>query len=376
MGAQAPKVPKAPNYAKLYGQGIQTQLQYLPQMLAAEQAARTSQDPLRIQQQQALQQQYGPAQYQQQLDALHTLDPQSAQIRGQLGSMISNDLSSGYSLPEGYATELRNAIRGAQSARGNILGSGAAADEAGFLGQAALQLYQQRLQNAGNFLASPTPEQQLLAVQGVNPDRSYQYFNPQSGNNAAQFGLSNYQNLLAQQAASGAGQNPWSSALGGAASGALAGSSFGPYGAVAGGLIGGVGGYFSTERLKKDIRHIGTFDGIERVEFRYKGGQTWYRGVIAEQAQKVRPDAVFSEHGLLKVDYTKLGQRFEKQCVECKEFKDINDFQKRPNRESYDGHRNACHTCYNTGLGNFKDNPAALVNAADYLLPRVAKEAV
>src|SRR5689334_2169199 len=138
-----PSVPKAPNAKKTYQQGADVYLQYLPQFLAYEQAARDLYNPQRVQEQQQLQQQYGPTQYAQQQQALQQIDPGWLALRNQLGNQISGDLSTGYALPEGYKTELQNAIRGAQSARGNILGNGAATDEAGFLGQAALQLYQQ-----------------------------------------------------------------------------------------------------------------------------------------------------------------------------------------------------------------------------------------
>ena len=53
-----------------------------------------------------------------------------------------------------------------------------------------------------------------------------------------------YQNQAVNSASMVNQQDPWMSALGGAASGAAAGSALGPWGTVIGGVIGGAGGYF------------------------------------------------------------------------------------------------------------------------------------
>lgn len=347
--------PKAPNQAKSYQAGIDVYLKNLPQLLAAEAAARGQYDPERIAQQQALQGQFGPTQYQQQLDALHQLDPTGSNVREGLGQnvfydlfnppqqglydrlsgIINNeltnqpgekvynklqsdvmgqlwrpegqdvyntlhkrvlsDLKSGYKLPEGLANELEQSIRGAQSARGNVLGGGPASAESVYKGQNAINLYQQHLQNAedfnaatspgarsraeaasfyglatpgqraqqdasgfynlntpqqktydnaGQFLGLPTPEQQIALIQPVSPDRSAAYTNPNAGYQGQQFALNNYQNMLAQQQLAGGG-NSWTRALVGAGVGAAQGyASTGSYwGALAGGAAGGYGGY-------------------------------------------------------------------------------------------------------------------------------------
>lgn len=304
MGSSPPKAAKAPNPNKLYSQGIKLQLQYLPQLLAAEASARSGYDPQRIQQQQALQDQYGPHQYQQQLDALHQLDPQGTAIREQLGKTVSDELALGGQLSPEMEQQLTSYIRGAETAHGNVLGAAPISAEGLFKGNAALQLFQQRQQNAGNFLNGPTPEQQLLTVQPVTPDRSSAYVNPNAGLQAQQFGLANYQNVLAQQQLSSGGRSPWASAAGGAASGALAGSSFGPYGAVIGGVAGGAIGYFSDERLKENVVNLfKDRQGIGRSVFSYKGDPTGsrYFGAIAQDVLSKRPDAVGMSDGFLTV---------------------------------------------------------------------------
>lgn len=302
--------PAAPDYAKLYQEGLDVYLRNLPRLLESEQLTRSDLDPQRIADQQRLQEQFGATQYRQQLDALHALDPQSAAIRAQLANRVSSDLESGYALPADYEKELTSQIRGSQAARGNILGLAAGGAESAFKGKAALDLYQRHLENAGAFLSGPTPEQQLLAVQGVQPDRSMSYISPGAGTAGANFGSQNYANMLAQyQLSSGPQNNPWMRAATGAASGAAAGTAVNPgWGTVIGAAAGGIGGYFSDLRIKYDIREIAkTKSGIPLIRFKFLGSPRMFIGARAQDVQKIRPDAVIvDKSGYLKVDYNKL----------------------------------------------------------------------
>lgn len=309
-----PDIPAAPDPAETYRQGANISLEVLPRFLAAEQDARSQYDPQRVYEQQMLQEFFGPNQYRQQLDALNQLDPESSVIRRQLAGRVSHDLASGINLPADYSRELDTQFRGAQAARGNTLGASAGSAEAGFKGRAAQELYQQHLTDAGNFLSGPTPESQISLIQGVQPDRSSAYTNPNAGTQGQNFALNNYQNILAQQQLAGGGRNPWAGAAGGAAQGAATGAQAGGgWGALVGGVLGGVGGYFSDSRLKQDIKEIGDsgIPGIPVIQFRYKAyPQTLFQGVRAEDAQKFKPDCVSEESGYLKVDYRKLGIPF------------------------------------------------------------------
>lgn len=236
--------PKAPNQAKSYQAGIDVYLKNLPALLAAENSARATNDPQRIADQQKLQDQFGPNQYQQQLDALHQLDPASAVIRDQLAGSVSSDLASGYALPEGLKTQIENQIRGRQvltGGGGSVGGNAPISAEAAYGATAAQNLYQTHLDNAGSFLGLPTPEQQILAVQPVSADRTSSYVDPNAGFQGQQFALNNYQNLLAQTQASG-GSSAWTRALSGAATGAAAGSAAGGWGALIGAGAGAIGG--------------------------------------------------------------------------------------------------------------------------------------
>lgn len=300
-----PSNSDAPDQAQAYKDGIITYLTYLPDLLRAEASARSTYDPQRIQQQQDLQEQYGPNQYRQQLEALGILDPESTAVRRQLAGRVSGDLESGYQLPEDFSRELETNIRGAQAARGQGLGTASANAESAYKGQSALDLYYRRLGAAGTFLSSPTPIQQLAGVQGVMPDRTSAYTNPSAGYAGQNFALANYNNQLTQANAQG---NPWANALGGAAQGASAGSSAGIWGTLIGAAAGGAAGYFgSSAAIKKDIVKVGISPkGVDIVEFTYRADpeETRYRGAIAEQVRDIFPNAVAKDsRGILMVNY-------------------------------------------------------------------------
>ncbi len=80
-----------------------------------------------------------------------------------------------------------------------------------------------------------------------------------------------------------------------------------------GGGRGGGGGRRSDIRLKHDIVLLGHLgNGLGFYRFRYNGGSKVYVGVMAQEVQAVRPQAVMrGEDGYLKVDYRKLGLEFE-----------------------------------------------------------------
>lgn len=78
------------------------------------------------------------------------------------------------------------------------------------------------------------------------------------------------------------------------------------------GLIGGVLGLFSDDRLKTDLNLVGRRgDGIGIYEFRYKGSQTKYVGVLASEVKLFRPDAIIHGGEYLRVNYEALGLGLE-----------------------------------------------------------------
>lgn len=80
-----------------------------------------------------------------------------------------------------------------------------------------------------------------------------------------------------------------------------------------GGLFGKIlPAMISDERVKTDIHLVGTMpNGVEVYSFRFVWDWPPYIGVIAQQVQKVMPEAVEEgDDGLLRVDYGKAGVRF------------------------------------------------------------------
>lgn len=61
---------------------------------------------------------------------------------------------------------------------------------------------------------------------------------------------------------------------------------------------------FSDRRLKEDIKRVGeTDEGLGIFTYKYKGNPTTHMGVMAQDVQKVKPDAVKKVGGYLAVDY-------------------------------------------------------------------------
>ena len=64
---------------------------------------------------------------------------------------------------------------------------------------------------------------------------------------------------------------------------------------------------FSDERLKKDIKPVGKLMGHKLYSYTYKGSETPQVGVMAQEVERKRPDAVVdTASGFKAVDYGKL----------------------------------------------------------------------
>jgi hypothetical protein len=289
-------------------------------MLQAELGGRQTYDPQFIEQQQALQAKYGPAQYASQLAALQQLDPYGTAARGQLGTQVMNDAKLGYSLDPSFETQLTSEIRGAEAARDpygatNASPAGISAETL-YKGRAAQQMYQQRLANLAAFTAQRSPVWDIGAISGVNPQDQFRLVDPNAGAKGQAIGQQNFGNALAAYQLS-QGQNNALGGLIGTGVGAAAGGYFSgtPQGAQVGGALGGAagnyaGGYFSDKRLKTKIVDTGktTPKGIPIVEFEYRNhpGRR-YRGVLAQDVLRVQPEAVFNDCGFLGVWYDMIG---------------------------------------------------------------------
>jgi hypothetical protein len=194
-------IPKPPGIGKTYKKGVDAYLSELPRILGSEQSARDTYDPQRIQEQQDLQDKFGPHQYDEQLSALNQLDPQWMAAHKQLGDSITSDLAKGMNLTDDQKRVIEQDLRGSQSARGNIMGDSAGLAEAYTLGDRGLQLYQQRVNNAQSFLQSNSVPLESSLVSPVSPDRSSAYVDPNAGWQGVNAANARYQAQVGAQAA-------------------------------------------------------------------------------------------------------------------------------------------------------------------------------
>jgi len=77
--------------------------------------------------------------------------------------------------------------------------------------------------------------------------------------------------------------------------------------------LGATGASFfaSDAQMKENIKSVGTKNGLNIYEFNYLGQPTRWRGVIAQEVMKTRPDAVRERNGVLSVNYDALGIAME-----------------------------------------------------------------
>ena len=69
---------------------------------------------------------------------------------------------------------------------------------------------------------------------------------------------------------------------------------------------------FSDGRMKEDMSYLYTSDeGHNVYSFKYKGNDTVYSGVIAQEVLDVKPEAVSNINGKLAVDYSRIDVNME-----------------------------------------------------------------
>lgn len=129
-----------------------------------------------------------------------------------------------------------------------------------------------------------------------------------SANLLTQAGNAQAAGLVGGANADAQGRSQFLGILGGAGGGALLGSAgmLGGLGAAGGAGLGGLMA-LCDERAKEDIREVGQLDsGLKVYVFKYKGDDMPYIGVMAQEAEKIFPDAVKEINGLKHVDYAKV----------------------------------------------------------------------
>jgi hypothetical protein len=103
------------------------------------------------------------------LDAFRTTDPTRWNLRQRMLEDADRELAAGATLTADQLERLQQNVRGAQAARGNILGAGAGYDEGRLAQEAGDRLQQQRRQNALQVLQAGELGPRFTAAQVVNP---------------------------------------------------------------------------------------------------------------------------------------------------------------------------------------------------------------
>jgi hypothetical protein len=71
--------------------------------------------------------------------------------------------------------------------------------------------------------------------------------------------------------------------------------------------VGLAAGLLSDRRAKEDIELVGKENGYNIYEFNYKGKEGRYRGVMAQEVEKIKPEAVIEVNGVKTVNYDMIG---------------------------------------------------------------------
>lgn len=159
-------LPEVPDLENEFMSGYFKQLQFTPEALALDRRLRAQYLPQDMAQAAALYRQFLPQFAQANLRALRRVDPQFIAGREQLYDTVSTDLAQGSGLDPAFREQLTSYLRGAQAARGNVLGNAPIAAEALYDGQAGQALKQQRIDNMARFLSSPGPESRFGNLAG------------------------------------------------------------------------------------------------------------------------------------------------------------------------------------------------------------------
>lgn len=115
-----------------------------------------------------------------------------------------------------------------------------------------------------------------------------------------QIGISNNQSQVAiaqTNAAAGVAKGAQSSSM---------------WGSIIGGAFSLGAAFLSDDRTKENVVYIGKRRGFRIYEFNFIGDATRYRGVMAQEVARARPDAVNDNGGVLSVDYARLGLTMER----------------------------------------------------------------
>ena len=232
--------------------------------------------------------------------ALRQQQAQEAQTQGQFGNTaqanIFQQALQGYG--QNLAGQAQQFGQGMQANAQNFGQQQTAANTANQLRQAAINEMMQRRAFSLNEING------LLTGQQVNAP-NFQNFNTAGNAGGVDYsgaGQAQYQAAQAAQAAQNAGTSQLLSGVG-----AIGGMAFGLPPQVGGALGGAAGSALSDRAVKTLLRRLGTHPrGFGIWLFRYIGETAPRVGVVAQEVQRVMPEAVRSLRGVLMVDYAML----------------------------------------------------------------------
>lgn len=175
--------------------------------------------------------------------------------------------------------------------------------------------YQNYVQNLLPYMG--LAQNSASGIAGVNTGQAAanagQYDHLAGLNYATQTGIGNA-NANADLAAYNASGNFWNmlGGIGGmktSGGGTVGGNAVSGLGSAASSAMPGIMAMFSDERLKEDIEPVGSlYDGTNVYRYRYIGDATPRIGLMAQEVEKTRPDAVVEIGGYKAVDYGRATQ--------------------------------------------------------------------
>lgn len=212
-----------PNGVRDYLAGVKIDKKYAPQFAAQNYQLSSQYSPLYADMAASIYGKQAPKIAATNYSILGNIDPESIYGRKDLYSHVSHDLGLGTGIDPQLLMENEQAIRGAQAARGNVLGNAPVTAEAIYTGAARQNLYQQRLDNMRSFLAGPTPESHFSELLGggapavsAGTQSVYQPYSTaasgaQSGSTVAGLKQRDYNNFASALAPANQ-VNPWAAA--------------------------------------------------------------------------------------------------------------------------------------------------------------------
>lgn len=202
--AGGPNLPKAPNYTKQIVKGVRAESMVLPEKIRSELAARQQFDLPALAQNVEYMRQSNDAIQQQSLDAAEAFapariesnkrlvdlaDPNRLATRDAIGVSVLEELRKGREMTQEQEVALKDAIRSRQVAMGITSGAMPDLQEGLAISQYKDSLRQQRLSDAGSFLALPSLAEMSSGLPTgytpMAPGDSFRLFDPRAGQSAA-----------------------------------------------------------------------------------------------------------------------------------------------------------------------------------------------